>query len=367
MKSRSPGVRDRRLSLLADLVPALLWFNGPQGTEYVNQAYIDFVGTSEEDILGLRWARYLHDEDRERYLAAYQEAVGRRAPFEAEVRMRRHDGVYRWMRSQGCPVRGASGRWLGYVGTTVDVTEPREMEEALGRANEVLTRSNEQMQAFIYAASHDLREPLRVMMLNSQMLIRKSQAGQTGDTEELALQILTGARRMDALLQDLLDYVKVGQEGKVERGPGDCRSALETVLLNLEASIVQTGARISHGDLPVVAVPEAQLVLLFQNLISNALKYRGADPPIVRIDAEPGDGGRWRFSVRDNGIGIEPRYLGRIFGVFKRLHGDEYPGTGIGLAICTRIVERYGGRIWVESEPGRGSTFLFTLPGAGAA
>jgi light-regulated signal transduction histidine kinase (bacteriophytochrome) len=173
--------------------------------------------------------------------------------------------------------------------------------------------------------------------------------------------VVSGAQRMEHLLQDLMAYSRVGSAPQGQTESADSAAALETALGNLKASLLKSGAQIHIGELPRVAVPSVHLGLLFQNLLGNAIKYCGDRVPEVWIRAEPAEK-FWRFCVRDNGIGIEPQYAKQIFGVFKRLHGAEYEGTGIGLAVCQRIVERTGGRIWLESIPGEGSTFYFTLP-----
>ena len=200
-----------------------------------------------------------------------------------------------------------------------------------------------------------------MVALYSEMLRQKY----GGRLDEMADQFITfvvdGAQRMEMLLKDLLTY---SQSGTSSVGPADlvdCASVMERVVLNLRASIEETGASVTWSDLPILRAHDVRLVQLFQNLVGNALKYRRSDAPVVQVAAERRDAD-WLFSVQDNGMGIKPDYAQQIFGIFKRLHGNKYPGTGIGLAICQRIVENYGGRIWVESKPGIGSVFYFTLP-----
>jgi light-regulated signal transduction histidine kinase (bacteriophytochrome) len=173
--------------------------------------------------------------------------------------------------------------------------------------------------------------------------------------------IVNGAQRMELLLRDLLAYSQLGAMSEGPPGLVDCAAVMEKVILNLRASIDQDGASVTFESLPTVQAHEIRLVQLLQNLVGNGIKYRSSDPPKIHVTAQRRDTD-WLFSVRDNGIGIKPEYFQQVFGIFKRLHGNTYPGTGIGLAICQRIVERYGGRIWVESVPGRGSLFCFTLP-----
>ncbi len=228
-------------------------------------------------------------------------------------------------------------------------------------SNEALRQSNDDLNQFAFAASHDLQEPLRMVALYSQM-IELQYAGRLDQNAHQYLSfIVNGAQRMERLLRDLLDYSRLGAMSEEPPGLVDCAAVMEKVVLNLRASIEQDDASVTFDSLPTVQGHETRLVQLFQNLVGNGIKYRSSDPPQIQVTAQRRDAD-WLFSVRDNGIGIKPEYFQQVFGIFKRLHGNTYPGTGIGLAICQRIVERYGGRIWVESVPGKGSVFCFTLP-----
>jgi PAS domain S-box-containing protein len=247
------------------------------------------------------------------------------------------------------------------LNTTLEQRVAERTRELL-ESNEALRQSNDDLNQFAYAASHDLQEPLRMVALYSQMLQRKYAQDLDTETDQYVGFIVGGAKRMEMLLKDLLTYSQTSANvGPPE--PIDCESVMRKVLLNLQASIEQSGAVISWDSLPTVQAHDVRLVQLFQNIVGNAIKYRSDRPPQIRITAERRDAD-WLFVVEDNGIGIEPEYAPQIFGIFKRLHGQTYPGTGIGLAICQRIVERYNGRIWVESKPDQGSRFLFTLPPA---
>ena len=228
-------------------------------------------------------------------------------------------------------------------------------------ANEALQKSNDDLNQFAYAASHDLQEPLRLVALYSQMLQKKYADRLDPQAEQYISYVVSGAHRMEALLTDLLSYSQVGSSAEGPAGPVVCAEALSKALLNLQAGIDQNQAKITSNGLPTLRAHEIRLVQLLQNLVGNAIKYRAKEPPAIHIDAVRRPGA-WLFSVRDNGVGIGPEYTQQIFGIFKRLHGSAYPGTGIGLAICERIVKSYGGQIWVESKPGQGSTFYFTLP-----
>jgi PAS domain S-box-containing protein len=251
------------------------------------------------------------------------------------------------------------------VATGIDVTERRQAEEALARRTQELARSNAELEQFAYVASHDLQEPLRMVRSYLQLLERRYKGKLGEDADEFIHFAVDGAARMHGLINDLLKYSRVGTRGKPFE-PADCNVVLEQALMNLQMVIQEADAEITHDDLPAVMGDEVQLMQLFQNLMGNGIKFRKEDTrPKIHVGVER-QGGGWVFSVRDNGIGIAPEHFERIFMIFQRLHGrSKYEGTGIGLAVCKKIVERHGGRIWVESEPGEGSTFHFTISDRG--
>ena len=272
------------------------------------------------------------------------------------------DGVERPIDDSAAPIRNAQGRTIGVVLVFRDVTGRRESEEQLRRLNHELRQTNQDLQQFSYAASHDLKEPLRTVT-NYLQLIRSRYSGKLLDAEAAKLfdVAVAGAKRMHALVEALLEYSRSGEVGEAELGPVPAGEVVSDAIANLQSSISETGADVVLGPLPVVRANALHLTQVFENLIGNALKYRSAQPPRISVSAME-SAQDWIFSVEDNGIGIPPEYQAQIFGIFKRLHGDEYPGTGIGLATCKKIVDRHGGAIWVESEPGKGSRFCFTLP-----
>jgi PAS domain S-box-containing protein len=272
------------------------------------------------------------------------------------------DGAERPIDDSAAPIRNEQGEVVGVVLVFRDVSARRRSEDQLLHLNEVLLKTNEDLQQFAFAASHDLKEPLRTVTTCVQ-LVRHKYTGKQLDDEAGHLMDLavTGSQRMHDLVEALAEYALAGEvtESAMERVPVD--NVVTDVIASLQGRIEETKATVSIGPLPVVQANRLHLVQVFQNLIGNALKYRSDQPPCVTVRAS-GSGRQWVFTVEDNGIGIPPRYQAQIFGIFKRLHGSEIPGTGIGLATCKKIVDRHGGRIWVESEPGKGSRFSFTLP-----
>jgi PAS domain S-box-containing protein len=243
-----------------------------------------------------------------------------------------------------------------------DVTERNKSEERLAKTVGELKRSNEELQQFAYVSSHDLQEPLRMVASYTQLLAKRYKGRLDSDADEFIAYAVDGCTRMQGLIQDLLAYSRAGTNGKAFCEVS-AEGALQRALTNLRLTIEQSGVVVSHDSLPAIKTDETQLTQVFQNLVGNAIKYRSAEVPRVHISATKNGENEWIFSVRDNGIGIDPQYFERIFILFQRLHGQsEFEGTGIGLAICKKVLERMGGRIWVESQPAEGSTFYFALP-----
>ena len=260
------------------------------------------------------------------------------------------------------PVRDSAGVITGASKIARDITERENQNRALEQANVILRQANADLQQFAYSASHDLQEPLRMVSTYSELLKREfgSQLGPTAD--EYIGYAVQGAQRMEQLLADLRAYTLASTSEQIPATDVDAGAMLDKALANLAVSIKGSGASITRSDLPHVTLHEFHMEQIFQNLIGNAIRYSGEAPPRIHVDAER-QAGEWIFSVQDNGIGIDSQYKEQIFELFKRLHSfAAYPGTGMGLSICKRIIERAGGRIWVESEPGKGSTFFFTLP-----
>ena len=276
-----------------------------------------------------------------------------------ELAARRKDGSVFPM--ELAPGAVQTGQQWQAVWVIRDITGRKRAEEAVLRQTEELGRSNKELEQFAYVASHDLQEPLRMVSSYTQLLARRYQGKLGADADEFIAFAVDGATRMQRLINDLLAYSRVTTKGH-EFKPVEAEAALKPALSNLQAAIEESEAAVTFDPLPVVNADSGQLTQLFQNLIGNAIKFRRAEPLRVHVSAEQ-RAKEWEFCVRDNGIGIEPQHVERIFVIFQRLHpAVEFPGTGIGLAICKKIAERHGGRLWVTSEPGAGSVFHFTIP-----
>lgn len=474
---------EQRFRAMADSAPAMIWVSGvDKSRTWFNRGWLEFVGRSMDQELGNGWTENIHPDDFERCLHSYVTAFDARQPFDVEYRLRRYDGVWRWILGNGAPRFGPNKEFSGYIGSCIDITERKlaeerfrlmveaspsavilvnqggeivlvnnlvqrlfgyEREELLGCSVEMLvpkrfrhshpdyradfytapqarpmgagrdlfglrkdgrevpveiglapletsdgavvlvsiidiserkraeyeikqtlenlTRSNQELEQFAYVASHDLQEPLRMVSSYVQLIARRYQGRLDSDADEFIDFAVEGTNRMKVLINDLLVFSRVGTRGK-EFAPVALERVFEIVVNDLQLSIQENNLALTHDPLPQVLADDGQMVQLFENLLGNAIKFRGPAKPRVHVGAKH-QGDKWLLSVRDNGIGIDPQFAERIFIIFQRLHTrKEYPGTGIGLAICRKIVERHGGRIWVESEPERGAIFYFTLP-----
>ena len=271
------------------------------------------------------------------------------------------DGSYVWTEGYVTPIRDERGQQVGYVGITRDISERRRAEELLRDRTEALERSNQDLEQFAYVAAHDLREPLISVAAYLKLLERRCAKNLDADAHKFLSRAIETTLRMDAVIQSLLAYSRIGSDDR-SLEPTDCEAVLKNALSNLHSAIKESEATETSDALPTVMADTSQMLQLFQNLLSNAIRYRGDEPLKIHVSCAQGIG-EFQFSVKDNGIGIEPPYFERIFRIFQRIQsGSVGSGTGIGLANCKKIVECHGGRIWVESEPGKGSTFFFTIP-----
>jgi PAS domain S-box-containing protein len=348
---------ETRFRQLADSMPQMVWTARSDGyVDYYNERWYEFTGLDREKFGDLSWESIIHPDDLKRCRETWYGSVQNGESYYIEYRFwDRSEKRWSWFIGRALPVRDSTGNIVKWFGTCTDIDEQKRTEDELRRANQDLEQ-------FAYSASHDLQEPLRSVKIYSELLTKRYGDRLDGQALEFCDYLRAGATRMEMLVRDLLAYTQVAKLDV----PGenvDANEIFKDTLANLSGSIIESEAQVSSGLLPSLRVHGTHLKQLFQNLIGNAIKYRSPDRlAVVHVSAERHNGD-WIFSIRDNGIGIDAEYRERIFGLFKRLHtGDEYSGTGIGLAICQRIVDRYHGRIWVESEPGQGSTFFFSVP-----
>jgi PAS domain S-box-containing protein len=325
----------------------------------VNQEGAKLLGYNKRDLLNKNIQDLLGPKIRDEF-ALYLDTIQKYRVAKGFMRIRTAAGEDRiWEYHNTLRTEGVTSPVVRAIAH--DITEPKGVEKALKKKTEELAQSNEDLEQFAYVASHDLQEPLRTVTSYVQLLARRYEGKLDSDADEFIGFAADGAVRMWKLINDLLAYSRVGTAGK-ELFPTDSEVVLAQSIDDLKVAIEENGALVTHDPLPTVMADRPQLGQLFQNLIGNAIKFRGNEPPRVHISASR-NGNGWTFSVRDNGIGIAAEYSERIFIIFQRLHSREkYAGTGIGLAICKKIVERHGGRIWVKSDVGKGATFYFILP-----
>jgi PAS domain S-box-containing protein len=354
---------------LVDTLPINLIRKDLQGRiTFSNRHYCEAIGKPLAELAGKTDFDFFPAELAEKYVKDDRNVIATRQVFE-DIELHQQPGGQRsFVHVLKAPVLDAAGAVIGTQVIFWDVTARKKAEEALERTAADLARSNRELEQFAYVASHDLQEPLRMIASFTQLLARRYQDKLDEEAREFIGYAVDGAIRMQQLIHELLAFSRLGTLG-CPFEPVEGEKVLLAALTNLKVALAESGAALTHDPLPAVRGDALQLVQLFQNLLGNALKFRGPAPPKIHISvarqpADPGsDTEAWVFCVRDNGIGIEPQFFERIFVIFARLHTrDEYPGVGIGLAICKKVVERHGGRIWVASQPGHGSQFYFTLP-----
>lgn len=327
---------------------------------HVNKSVALITGFASEALIGTLLHDLLSECEPEMYQTLWT-AVISGGQWQGEILQKRKDGkeYLAWMNVNA--VKDTSGKVTNMIAEFSDITTFKQTQDALTRRTEELANSNQELEQFAYVASHDLQELLRMVASYTQLLARRYKDKLDDDANEFIHFAVDGATRMQALIIDLLTMSRIGTHAKQLEA---CESAiaLERGLSNLRLAIDESGAVVTHDPMPKLTADVSQLTQLFQNLIGNAIKFRSEASPTVHVGVEK-KSGEWLFSVRDNGIGIAPDYFDRIFIIFQRLHGKhEYPGTGIGLSVCKKIVDRHSGKIWIESEPGKGTVFYFTLP-----
>ncbi len=338
---------------------------------YVNEKFCAISQYSKEELIGQNHRILNSGYHSKEFFQQMYRTIGNGQVWRGEMRNRAKDGSLYWVDATIVPFAGADGRPRQHVAIHADITERKRAEDEILKLNyelkrrvEELARSNADLEQFAYIASHDLQEPLRMVAAYTQLLAERYRGRLDENADKFIGYACEGALRMQSLIQDLLVFSRAGRNGCVRV---DCGAVIQEILLSLGPAIEESGAVVTHGTLPAVWANRSQITQVLQNLIGNAIKFRGKEPPLISVQAEK-TGQQWLFSVSDNGIGIPQEHAENIFVVFQRLHTRaEYPGNGIGLAICKKIVEHCGGRIWVESQAGRGSIFKFTMPCDGPA
>ena len=344
-----------------------LFYSSPVGIYIVQDGSFRIVGHqfaqitdyNEDELIGTPSLDIVLPEDREAVAENSANMLKGERSLGYEFRIVTKRAVVKWVVETVAPVY-YQGR-QATLGNVMDITDQKQDKERLTQMVSEMKRSNTELEQFAYVVSHDLQEPLRMVSSYTQLLAKRYRGQLDADADDFISYAVDGAERMRALLNDMLDYSPVGTRGKPFKLIW-CEDVLEKATTNLKVAIEDSGTLVSHDYLPMLVADEGQLVQLLQNLIGNAIKFCNQETPRVHVSAEK-RGEVWVFSVRDNGIGIDPQHAQRIFEMFKRLHTrEEYSGTGMGLAICKKIVERHGGHIWVQSQAGEGSTFYFTIP-----
>lgn len=351
---------ERQFRNLAEAIPVLTWMADPSGHIFwYNRRWYDYTGTTFEEMEGWGWQKVHDAEYLPEVLKSWTAALSSGEPFDMTFPLRRFDGEFRPFLTRVNPIRDGKGAVVRWFGTNTDIADQRRTEQQLRRINL-------ELEEFSYAASHDLQEPLRMVNIYTELMMAKVD-GPREDLENFAGLVRSGVKQMRTLIEDLLSFLRSVHEDQLVVGTADLSAACAQALEVLKSRIEETEAVITTGSLPFTVGDTSQMAHVFQNILSNSLKYRKTGvAPQIHVEATR-DKENWLIAIRDNGIGFEAQYADRIFGLFKRLHKDEYPGTGLGLAICKRIVERYGGRMWAEGVEGQGATFYFSLPRSAGA
>ena len=351
-----------RFHTLADNIAQLAWMADATGCIFwYNHRWYEYTGTALQDMQGWGWQNVHHPDHVERVTAHIKRCFDSGQAWEDRFPLRGKDGQYKWFLSRALPIRNAEGRVVRWFGTNTDITDQLEAEERLHLANLALKHSNEELERFTYVVSHDLQSPLGTIGSIIRLLAKRHGNAIGEDGRNMIDMLTSSVARTSKLISDLLNYCRLTAKDSRPEKPIDCNIAYSSAVMNLQNQIDETGTIITSDQLPTVRADD-RLFRVFQNLIENAIKYRSQRRPEINVSAQA-KGQFWNIAVRDNGIGLDMKYADRIFGVFQRLHAqDKYEGSGIGLATCKKIIEGHGGRMWVESTPGEGSTFFFSAP-----
>jgi PAS domain S-box-containing protein len=357
----------RRYRIVSEFASDWNYWQGPDHEMlYVSPASQDITGYPSQEFYKASdlLDAVIDPEDQPLWKTHNAEELAEKGPGHLEFRIRTKEGEVRWVSHFCKPVHDHNGKFLGVCGSNRDITIQKRAEEAVETKTQELLRSNAELEQFAYVASHDLQTPLRAISGYLNLLTKRYEGKLDGDADRFIDRTNQNVLRMQRLINDLLTFSRITTRAHPSQ-PTDCNQLVQEVVEMLQPVLEESGGRVIPEPLPTVMGDGSQLLQLFQNLIGNAIKFKDHKPPEVHIDAERAIKG-WLFSVRDNGIGIDPQYAERIFLIFQRLHTvDQYPGTGIGLAICKKIVERHGGQIWVESKVGEGASFKFLIPDHG--
>jgi len=348
----------------------ILFYRSPIGTyiiqnghfQLVNRQLAYILGYEEDELIGKSSLSFVLAEDRDAVRENAVRMLKGGCSLGYEFRVINKQAKIKWVMETVVPIYYRRKR--ATLGSLIDITERKQMEERLQQITAEMQRSNTELEQFAYVISHDLQEPLRMISSYTQLLAKRYGKKLDDDADEFIGYAVDGAKRMQTLLHGLLEYSRVGTRGKPFSAV-NCEHVVKQAMTNLKIAIEECNASVNYDTLPTVMGDEGQLVRLFQNLIGNAIKFRREEAPQVHISAQRRNN-IITFTVKDNGLGIDPQHSQSIFEIFRRLHTtEEYPGTGMGLAICKKIVERHGGHISVQSQPGQGSTFYFSIDMAG--
>lgn len=352
-----------QLEMIDANIPEAIFTATPAGgAEHLNGFFSKYSGRGLDELTGRGWLDVIHPGDRQPFMAELALPENEAAQFETVIRLRRSDGIYHSFKCHARRNLSPHDRASIWFGACADIENEKALSAALENRTEELIRLNQSLERFAYAASHDLREPLRTIASLTEAFLRRKRGELDVESSEMLALVVKSADRMMRLIHDIMELARTANASVKGAVEVEMRTVAESAIANLGGAITEAGANIVVGDLPALCVSETALVRVFQNIIENAIKYHGPRPPRIDISAEL-RGDEWVFSIKDNGIGIDPEYRDKIFEPFRRLHArSQYEGTGLGLATCRRIIQALGGRIWVESVPGDGCAFFFTIP-----